>query len=136
MYLVSRKSTPTLPSIFGNQSFFDSFFDDVFSSTQTNTGPQVKVNTTNESYSIDIAAPGLPKDAVNVVVKGDILTVSSEVNKEDNGNYFCSSFKKSWTLPEDVSVDNINASFNNGVFNVSIPRVQPVEPPIKKIEIK
>ena len=80
--------------------------------------------------------PGLPKDAVDVTIKENILTVTHENNKETDNSYFCSSFKKSWTLPKDVNVEEITAKYNNGVFNVNVPRVQPVEPEVKKIKIK
>ena len=73
---------------------------------------------------------------VDVVVKEDTLTVSHEHKKEEDNNYFCSSFSKAWTLPNDVDVEKITAEYNQGVFNVSIPRVQPVEPEVKKIKVK
>lgn len=121
-------------------SIFDTFFDDIFNIpslrvSQANT-PQVRVDVNDGSYDVSIAAPGLPKDAVDVSVKENVLTVSHENKEETDNSYFCSSFKKSWTLPKDVSVDQITAEYNNGVFNVSVPRVQPVEPEVKKIKIK
>jgi len=71
-----------------------------------------------------------------VIVKEDVLTVSHEHKEEEGNKYFCSSFSKSWTIPKDIDVENISATYKSGVFNVSLPRVQPVEPEVKKIKIK
>ena len=142
MNVVLRNSTPSLPFTFRTRNIFDSLFsDDFFTSNwrlpiSHKANPDVKIETTDASYSINIAAPGLPKDAVSVEVKGDVLTVSSEINEEKESSHFCSSFKKSWTLPEDVDVEKIDASYNNGVFVVSVPRAEPIEPTVKKIKIK
>ena len=129
-------------------SFFDTFFDNVIGGTALDDifrtpplergydAPQVRVDVKDEAYDVSIATPGLSKDAVDVSVKENVLTVSHENKKETENSYFCSSFKKSWTLPRDVNADQITAKYDNGVFNVSVPRVQPVEPEVKKIKIK
>ena len=126
----------------GVPSIFDTFFDEIFNvpsfrvSPEKSTKPQVRVDVNDVSYDVSIAAPGLPKDAVDVSIRENILTVAHENKEETDNSYFCSSFKKSWTLPKDVDVDKITAKYNNGVFNVSVPRVQPVEPEVKKIKVK
>ena len=126
----------------GVPSIFDTFFDEIFNvpsfrvSPDRNTAPQVRVDVNDNAYDVSIATPGLPKDAVDVTVKENVLTVAHENKKETDNSYFCSWFKKSWTLPKDVNVDEITAKYNNGVFNVNVPRVQPVEPEVKKIKIK
>ena len=126
----------------GVPSIFDTFFDEIFNvpsfrvSPDRNTAPQVRVDVNDNAYDVSIATPGLPKDAVDVTIKENVLTVTHENKKETDNSYFCSSFKKSWTLPKDVNVDEITAKYNNGVFNVNVPRVPPVEPEVKKIKIK
>ena len=134
MTSLSLRNKNSVPSI------FDTFFDEIFNVpsfrvSQTNT-PQVRVDVNDNSYDVSIAAPGLPRDAVDVTVKENVLTVAHENKKETDNSYFCSSFKKSWSLPKDVNVDQITAKYNNGIFNVSVPRVQPVEPEVKKIKVK
>ena len=122
-------------------SIFDSFFDDVFRTPTLREFSQhnpvkVHVDKTDEAYDVAIAAPGISKDEVDVTVKESVLTVAHEHREEEDNNYFCTSFTKSWTLPNDANVDKITAEYQDGIFNVSIPRVQPVEPEVKKIEIK
>jgi len=129
-------------------SFFDTFFDNVIGGTALDDifrtpplergydAPQVRVDVKDEAYDVSIATPGISKDEVDVVVKENVLTVSHEHKEEEGNKYFCSSFSKAWTLPSDVNVNKITAKYDQGVFNVSIPRVQPVEPEVKRIKIK
>jgi HSP20 family protein len=46
------------------------------------------------------------------------------------------SFSRSFTLPEKVDVENIKASFANGVLEIEIPKQKVVAKKIKKIDIK
>jgi HSP20 family protein len=145
--LILRNQNQT-PSIFGSffdgvprGSIFESFFDDVFRTPtlrefSQNSPVKVHVDKTDEAYDVAIAAPGISKDEVDVTVKENVLTVSHEHGEEEDNNYFCTSFTKSWTLPNDANVDKITAEYQDGIFKVSIPRVQPVEPEVKKIKVK
>ena len=45
------------------------------------------------------------------------------------------SFKRSWTLPEDVDLSSINARVEKGVLTLTLHRVKPVEPEITTINI-
>ena len=67
------------------------------------------------------------------LMHGKVLDIGG---KKDNkrGNFRPPIEKvSSW---EYVNIDKITAKYDNGVFNVSVPRVQPVEPEVKKIKIK
>jgi len=141
LILRDRNRTPSVWSSFFNDLTPDSFFTDVFRTpplrafTQDNP-VKVHIDRNDTSYDVSIAAPGISKKEVDVTVKENVLTVAHEHKKEEDNKYFCSSFEKSWTLPKDIDVDKISASYESGVFNVNLPRVQPVEPEVKKIKIK
>ena len=45
-----------------------------------------------------------------------------------------SSFKRSFTLGEQLDGDNVNANFKDGILSVEIPKTEPVVP--KKHSIK
>ncbi len=136
-----RNRTPSIWSSFFNDLAPDSFFTDVFRNPtlrefSQNSPVKVHIDKTDSAYDVSIAAPGINKDEVEVSIKDSVLSVSHEYKKEQENNIFCTSFQKSWTLPEDVDVDKISAEYVNGVFNVTIPRVEPVAPTVKKIKIK
>ena len=135
----NKNRVPSLFDVFFDRphrgSVFDSFLEPDHARPQSSISPQIYVDTKDEAYDISIAVPGIPKDTIEASVKENVLTVTHEQKEEKENNYFCSSFKKSWTLPKDVSIEQITAKYDNGIFNVSVPRVQPVEPEVKKIKI-
>jgi len=66
--------------------------------------------------------PGISKDEIKITVKDSVLNISYENEKEDENSYFTSSFKKAYTLPNDVDEKNIKGKIENGVLEVIIPR--------------
>ena len=142
LILRDRNRTPSIfNSFFDDLNGFNSFFGDVFRTPtlrefSQNTPVKVHIDKDDTAYNVSIAAPGISKNEVDVTVKDNVLTVAHEHKKEEDSKYFCSSFEKSWTLPKDIDADKISASYKSGVFNVNLPRVQPVEPEVKKIKVK
>ena len=142
LILRDRNRTPSIfNSFFDDLNGFNSFFTDVFRTPNLrefsqNNPVKVHIDKDDTSYAVAIAAPGISKNEVDVTVKDNVLTVAHEHKEESDNKSFCTSFSKSWTIPKDIDVDNISATYESGVFNVSLPRVQPVEPEVKKIEIK
>ena len=141
LILRDRNRTPSIWNSFFNDLVPDSFFTDVFRAPTlrefTQESPvKVHIDKADSAYDVSIAAPGISKSEVDVTVKDNVLTVAHEHKKEGDDKYFCPSFEKSWTLPKDIDVDKISASYKSGVFNVNLPRVQPVEPEVKKIKVK
>lgn len=92
--------------------------------------PAVNIEQHDKSYELSLAAPGLNKNDFKIDVQGNILTISSEkeTKKEEKEKKFTrkeysyASFSRSFTLPEEINVDKIDASYKDGVLNVSLPR--------------
>ena len=84
--------------------------------------------------------PGLEKGDIEVQIHGDMLTVSGHKrsdNERTEGNYHimeCSygSFQRSFHLPSTVDENQVDASYQNGVLSLKIPKKSTSE----KIEIK
>ena len=85
---------------------------------------KTNVITNDEDYRVQSAVPGLSKDDIKITIKNSVLTISYENEKEDEGSYFTASFKKSYTLPDDVDDKNISGKVENGILEVIIPRVK------------
>ncbi len=133
-------------------SFFDDFFTkDVFDFGKRFlesgfTMPSVNVKEEDSTYQIMVAAPGMKKEDFNIGIDRNILTISSENKSEteekDEQGFFTkrefnfSSFSRSFTLPESVDIDNIEASYENGILNVSVPKKEIAMQNIKRIEVK
>jgi len=136
---------------------FDSLFDRVFESTfpsfSKEFGPDFyqkgaypKVNIVSYKDTIEIVAeiPGLSKENVNVNVQGNTLTISGSKtnNQKDNDALYIlrelkhSSFKRSFSLGENIDTESIKAAFDNGILKITLSKVNPTEPNVRKIEIK
>ena len=134
------------PSLFGalndvlSTPFFGSYLDDIFDNVPVarvrETTPAVNVSTTDETYNIALACPGIERDSLEIKIRENVLSVSHDQKESSDTVQFCSSFQRNWTLPKDVDQDRVAASYESGVFTVTIPRIVPVEPEVKKIEVK
>jgi HSP20 family protein len=108
--------------------------------------PAVNIKETETTFVVELAAPGKKKEDFNVELDDNVLTISSEASSENEekdkeGKYTrkefsYSSFKRSFTLPEIVNDYDINASYENGVLHITLPKKEEALPkPKRMIEI-
>jgi HSP20 family protein len=124
----------TLPSIFND--FFkpwDRWFDtNGGSMPNMMTVPAVNIVEKQDHYEISLAAPGMKKDDFNIDVEGNLLTISAETEqrrqeKDDRHtrqefNY--TSFSRAFTMPDGVVRDKIDASYENGLLRLLLPKTE------------
>ena len=111
--------------------------------TAVDFNPNVNIRETEETYHIEMELPAVKKEAVDIQVDGDILSISGEKNlreevKEEEYRKIESSygkFSRAFTLPKRVDTSKIEAKFEFGVLEVSIPKKALIDTS-KKIEIK
>lgn len=92
--------------------------------------PAVNITEHKDEYRVSLAAPGLKKDDFKIDVDGNMLSISSEKeeSKEEKDKKFTrkeysySSFSRSFTLPEEVNKEKIEAKYEDGVLKISLPR--------------
>ena len=97
---------------------------------------------TDDAIKLKVALPGLDPKDINVHVEDNVLTVSGERRFEDKveeGNYYWveqqyGSFSRSVTLPQYADASRIEASYHNGILELTIPKREESKP--KKIELK
>ena len=140
---------------FSNQlpSMFDRFFEgDLFDWSNRNfsltntTLPSVNIKENTDAFTVEVAAPGFEKGDFKLELNHDLLTISSEkkVEKETKeGEQFTKrefsyqSFSRSFTLPHTADGEKIEASYENGILKVSIPKREEAKPkPARTIEIQ
>jgi HSP20 family protein len=110
------------------------------------TTPAVNVTEKDDQYLVSMAVPGLKKEDFNINIEGKMLTISSEKesSKEEKEEkytrkeYNYSSFSRSFTIPEDVRQENIQANYENGELKLTLPRTDKSrkESPLKTIAVK
>jgi HSP20 family protein len=110
-------------------SLFDSLFSDIFYEPQLTTARPYMARRQNgqvvnrdEDWQVVFAVPGVKPEEVVVKVEDNLLNVSYNTADSTNDSSFVSSFSRSWSLEQDVSIDNIAASHENGVLTITIPK--------------
>ncbi|MFW6236905.1 MAG: Hsp20/alpha crystallin family protein, partial [Desulfosudaceae bacterium] len=81
-----------------------------------------------------------PED-IDVNVSGDLLTIkgekTSESEEEEQDFYrresFTGAFQRTIPLPAEADSENVQASFKNGVLNITLPKTESTRS--KKVEI-
>ncbi len=107
--------------------------------------PSVNVIESNDNYKIEVAAPGLKKEDFKIELDNKLLKISSERQHEDETQKnekilrrefsYCS-FKRTFSLPETVHPEKIEAKHENGILTVVIPKREEAKlQPVKQIEI-
>jgi HSP20 family protein len=140
------KASERMPSVFDD--FFkpwNEWFDNGGLLARTMNVPAVNITENKDEYMVSLAAPGLKKDDFKIAVEGNMLTISSEKeeNKEEKDKKFTrreysySSFSRSFTLPEEINKEKIDAKYEDGVLKLSLPRKEEAKKPLaKQIEVK
>lgn len=112
--------------------------------SMNDTLPAVNIQENEKDFVLELAIPGKKKEDFNVEIDNNILTVSMETQQEDEqkeDNYTrrefsYTSFRRSFTLPETVNEDKINASYNDGILSFTLPKKEEALPkPKRMIEI-
>ncbi len=137
MTLVKRNGNvqshfPTLFDDFLNRDIFNWGLSN-FSDTNT-TIPAVNIKETNDSYEVEVAAPGMTKKDFKVVLEGNNLTISSEKETAKAQNeevrytsreFSYQSFSRTFTLQKDVvDTEKIQAKYEDGVLHLLIPKME------------
>jgi HSP20 family protein len=97
---------------------------------------------TDDSLVVTAPLPGVKPDDVNITITGNTLTIKGEFKQEQDhkkGNVHFQerrygAFHRSITLPTDVNTNKIEATFEDGVLKLQIPKTEEAKP--KQIEIK
>lgn len=94
--------------------------------------PRMDLTENENMYTMRLDTPGMNRDDIKVELQNGQLVISgvSDKRSEDKSETYVrrerhyGSFKRVETLPEDADQDKIAVRYQNGVLEVSIPRVQ------------
>ena len=106
--------------------------------------PRMDIAETEKAYELTADLPGIRDKDVDVSVSDDVLTITGDrgyEQKSDGRSVHLSergfgAFKRSFSLPDDVDQDHIQARLANGVLEVHLPKTEEVPPPSRQIKIK
>jgi HSP20 family protein len=112
---------------------FDNFLKMDYSYGET--VPSVNVTENDQEYHLEYLVPGFKKEEIKVALEHNVLTVKAERKTENvdeqkrytRKEFSFNSFKRSFTLPENIEIEKMIAKHEHGILSISIP---------KKIEVK
>ncbi len=132
-----------LPSVW-NQLFDSEILNpDTFFHNGAKSAP-ANIYTHDDSFEIQIEAPGFNKEDFEITLEGDQMTISgkTELAEEKSDRrivkreFQFGNFKRSFTLPDTANKDKIKASYENGILFVKIEKEARAIPQRKTITIK
>ncbi len=144
-----------MPSIFG-ENLFDDFFDDFRyprKPARPVKNPEVNIMKTDikeneKGYDLAIELPGYKKDDMKLELKDGYLTISAEINqdndeKDEGGNYirrerYYGRSSRSFYVGEALTEEDIKAKYEDGILKINVPKkeVKPVVDEAKYISIE
>lgn len=105
--------------------------------------PPLNISESDDAFHIYLSVPGYAKESIKLQQEKKLLTISSEgPNVSGNRRYIrkefsLGGFKRAFNLPDSVDVNNISASFKNGVLAITLSKKEEAKPsPARIIEIE
>ena len=125
--------------------FFNSTIGDFVGSDVIATHPRVNIIEHTNNFEIELAAPGLKKSDFNISLEDNNLKISvakkeekvkdKEERKYRRREYSFISFERSFFLPEGIDTTKIDASYEDGILSICLPKVEIHKPEPKSIKI-
>ncbi len=145
--LASRNSNGNYPNV-------SNWLDDVFNrelpsvlTSNFNPGmslPKVNIKETADAFMVEMAVPGLKKSDFHIDLDNQVLPIYTETKEESEHKdeqytrreFGYSSFKRTFKVPETVNDEKINASYENGVLGILLPKKEEAkQKPARSIKI-
>lgn len=121
-------------------NFVDRFFSDLATENAEATDhswvPAMDILETEAAFIATADLPGLTKDDIDISLEDGVLSVSGERNlevTEENSKGFRrierarGSFRRSFTLPQGVDIEKVEATFTDGVLSLTLPKAEIVK---------
>jgi HSP20 family protein len=108
-----------------------------------NSFPPVDIIEDKDGYRISADLPGMNKEDISINIENNLLTISgekkTETEKSEKDLYYhlersFGSFSRSFTLPDNVDTQNVEANFRNGVLTMLLKKREETKP--RQIAIK
>jgi HSP20 family protein len=101
------------------------------------------IHQTADEVTVKASLPGVKPKDVDISITGDTLTIKGEAKAQEikQEDYLCQewrygAFARSVTLPGALKTDKVEATFENGVLTVSIPKAEEAKPKTIKVKAK
>ncbi|MEX0778142.1 MAG: Hsp20/alpha crystallin family protein [Balneolales bacterium] len=132
---------PAIPRHF-NEAVDKFFKDSLTMGNHTGFTPSTDIAEDEKQFIIQLAIPGINKDDIDININNRTLTISGERRhkKEDKSVKYhliesrFGKFERSFTLPDNVELDSVDAKYEDGLLKVSVQKSENKQ--IKQIKVK
>jgi HSP20 family protein len=120
---------------FARKSPIDQIFEDFFQNNPTTNvnRPAANIIDQEKAFVLELAIPGITKEALNISVEKNVLTIKSDTKETslEEGRYTrkefgIRNFERKFQLKEKVLTDAIEAKLENGILRLHIPKAAEV----------
>ncbi|MFQ6059246.1 MAG: Hsp20/alpha crystallin family protein [Anaerolineae bacterium] len=99
---------------------------------------------TEDHVVVKTAVPGVKPEDIDITITGDTLTIKGETKAEEEikrENYIrqerrYGAFSRSVSLPAGLETDQAEATFENGILTLTIPKAEEVKPKVIKVKAR
>jgi HSP20 family protein len=99
---------------------------------------------TADSVVVKTSVPGITAEDIDITITGNVLSIKGECKMEEKvekANYIRQErrygvFQRSVSLPESIVSDKAEATYENGVLTLTIPKAEESKPKTIKVEAK
>jgi HSP20 family protein len=104
--------------------------------------PALDISERKDAYLVTVELPGVEADDLDITLEDGLLTIQGErqFTSESSEEQFhrierrYGAFRRSITLPAQVQAEQIEASFDNGVLQIVVPKMEEAKP--KRIQVR
>jgi HSP20 family protein len=104
--------------------------------------PALDISERKDAYLVTVELPGLKPEDLDITMEDGLLTIKGErqFTSESSEQQFhrverrYGAFRRSITLPAQVQADHIEATFDNGVLEIMVPKAEETKP--KRIQVR
>lgn len=94
--------------------------------------PPVNIMEQENQFLVTLAAPGMKRDDFKIDLSGNMLNISNETEEEKEETektftrkeYNYSGFSRSFSLPEGIDTEKIEAKYEDGILKIILPRTE------------
>jgi HSP20 family protein len=112
------------------------------SATATAWAPALDISERKDAYLVTVELPGVEVDDLEITMEDGLLTIQGERHfaHDSSEQQFhrverrYGAFRRSITLPAQVQAEQIEASFDNGVLQILVPKMEEAKP--KRIQVR
>ena len=116
-------------------SIFNDFFDNEWIVKPNFSTPAINVIENEKDYKVEVAAPGMNKEDFNIhLTENQELVITVEKNTQNEQKeekkylrreFSYTKFQQAFQLPDNVDKEKIGAKVENGVLEITLPKLAP-----------